>query len=145
MEENFNIMYNEVYDFLQILGDKYINKIPKNLYDFIEKQQVSEYKSNIVKNDEIYKQLSDNALTFIAYLNLKYWCSEETKNQLLLKYKENDNYIEEVTRQRYNPDNLFKDKNIEIEKNIEQTQLIEYKKDSIFRKLQKFISHIFKH
>ena len=47
MEDNFNIMYNEVYYFLQIIGDKYINKIPKDLYNFIKNQQVSEYKLKV--------------------------------------------------------------------------------------------------
>lgn len=145
MEDNFNIMYNEVYYFLQILGDKYINKIPKDLYNFIKNQQVSEYKFKVIKNDEIYKQLSNNSLTFIAYLNINYWCSEETKNKLLLKYKENDDYMEETARKKYDPDNLFRNKQKIIEKNFENMALVEYKKDSIFRKLQDFIMKVFKH
>lgn len=145
-EDKFDIMYNEVYDFLQILGDKYINKLPKDLYKFIESQQVSEYNFKIIMNNEIHKQLSNNALTFIAYLNLNYWCSEEAKNQLLLKYKENDDYMEEIAKQKYNTDNLFKNKPkvTDIEENIDEIAMVEYKKDSIFEKLKKFIVRIFK-
>ena len=32
---NESITYAEVYEILNLLGEKYINKIPKKLYDFI--------------------------------------------------------------------------------------------------------------
>ena len=53
--------------------------------------------------------------------------------------------FEEKKKVKYNPDNIFKDK---IEKNIENTnnnsQMTEYKKESLFNRIKKFLLGIFK-
>lgn len=36
MIDNFNIMFNEVYSVLNLLGREYIYKLPNNVYEFIK-------------------------------------------------------------------------------------------------------------
>ena len=48
-------------------------------------------------------------------------------------------------REKYNPDNLFKNKQNNVEINQQsQTALVEYKEDSIFKKIKRFILSIIK-
>ena len=81
-------------------------------------------------------------------LNLNYWCKDENEKQEMLKiYAENDKKIEAEMRERYNPDNLFKNKEKKEQNNEvkqENTELIEYKKQNIFKKILNKIMKIFK-
>ena len=81
-------------------------------------------------------------------LNLNYWCKDENEKKELLKmYSENDKKIEAEMRERYNPDNLFKKKEKEEQNNEvkqENTELIEYKKQNIFKKILNKIMKFFK-
>ena len=81
-------------------------------------------------------------------LNLNYWCDDENEKKELLKmYSENDKKIEAEMRERYNPDNLFTKKekvkpNNEVKQ--ENTELIEYKEQNIFKKILNKIMKFFK-
>lgn len=79
-------------------------------------------------------------------LNLQYWCEDETKKQRLKKiYDNNENEYQIKLREKYNTDNLFKSKQRNIEINQQsQTALVEYKEDSIFKKIKKFILNLLK-
>jgi len=46
MIDNFNIMFNEVYSVLNLLGREYIYKLPNNVYEFI--------KNYILNNSKIF-------------------------------------------------------------------------------------------
>lgn len=64
-------------------------------------------------------------------------------------YSENDKKIEAEMRERYNPDNLFKKKEKEKEEQNnevkqENTELIEYKEQNIFKKILNKIMKFFK-
>ena len=62
-------------------------------------------------------------------------------------YSENDKKIEAEMRERYNPDNLFKKKE-KVEQNNEvkeeNTEIIEYKEQNIFKKILNRIMKFFK-
>ena len=47
MIDNFNIMFNEVYSVLNLLGREYIYKLPNNVYEFIKNERVPNYEFNI--------------------------------------------------------------------------------------------------
>ena len=84
-------MYNEVYEFYILLGDDYINRLPKELFRFIESERDEEYSFSFDVTKDISNQLSQEALCLIAYLNLKYFSSPEEKDYLLKAYAKNDN------------------------------------------------------
>ena len=81
-------------------------------------------------------------------LNLNYWRKDEKEKEEMLKiYSENDKKIEAKMRERYNPDNLFKKKEKEEQNNEvkqENTELIEYKEQNIFKKILNKIMKFFK-
>ena len=105
--------YAEVYCFINSLGDKYKSKIPISVYNVIESNRDKNYNIEINANQEISQgMLSHEALALISALNLQYWCtSEEEKNELKQKYKENN----EKEKEKYSYDNLFKNNNKTID------------------------------
>ena len=55
------------------------------------------------------------------------------------------NINEKELREKYNPDNLFKNKQKVVETdNVQETALMEYKEDTIFKKIKRFILKFFK-
>jgi len=80
--------YSEVYEIINFLGDEYIKKIPKKLYEFIENNRDKEYKPNFNKKDVESlneKSISRKAVAIIAFLNLNYWEEDEEKKEKLEK------------------------------------------------------------
>ena len=140
MENNkTNIMYNEVYDFLNIVGLKYINLIPNKMYEFIQNNKVLDYETNIDLRKNISSQISNEALAFIAYLNLMYLCKPEEKEKLIEKYKQNDINEEIKKKEKYNPETIFSKENLKIEEETKEVQLVEYKSPSFWKRLINFI------
>ena len=129
--------YSEVYSFLNIAGEEYINKIPIKLYQVIENNRDFNY-NPVYKSNQIMtrEMISKEALSLIAGLNLQYWCEEEEKKRLKECYIEN----ERKEQVKYSYENLFK-KEPNKETVIEnETALITYeKKSSVFWKLIKRI------
>lgn len=78
-------------------------------------------------------------ICLLTILDINYWCETEEEKQLILnKLKDNDRIKEEELKERYNPDNIFKRKDKENENiniNPENVALIEYKEKSIFKKI----------
>ena len=133
-------IYSEVYQILNLLGNDYIDKLPTSLINMLrEKREVNynpEYTDDIPLNEQNIKK---ETMSIIALLYLNYWCEDENEKlevKQILKSNE-DNYQLEL-RERYNPDNIFKNYKQEskkVEANIDdETSMIPYKK-SIFRKI----------
>ena len=59
-------------------------------------------------------------------------------------YSENERKYQEELRKKYNPDNLFKNKQKTTDENVEETAMIEYKKENIFSKIMTFLKNLFK-
>lgn len=99
-------IYSEVYSFLQILGDEYINKIPQKLYKEFEIKRNLNYNPKYEINLENNKlDISRKALTILSALNLQYWEENEEKNSLLKKiYQNNSKILEIEKKKKYNID-----------------------------------------
>lgn len=133
-------IYSEVYQILNLLGNDYIDKLPTSLINMLrEKREINynpEYTDDIPLNEQNIKK---ETMSIITLLYLNYWCEDEDEKlevKQILKSNE-DNYQLE-RRERYNPDNIFKNYKQEskkVEANIDdETSMMPYKK-SIFRKI----------
>ena len=138
--------YSEIDSFIELLDEYNKNKIPKKLREYFKKEKDIEYTKNINPNQPIKEQnLKEETLALIAILNLQYWCEDENEKQRLKAiYAENERKYQNELKEKYNPDNLFKNKQKEVEKKIEETAMVEYKEDSLFTKIKKFIVNILK-
>ena len=151
MDRTFMIAYSEVNAILNLLDEELLNKIPKKLRILISENKLNDYNVIIDPNIPLKEQkISREALSILAVLNYKYWCTEEKKKKKLLKkFNENERIKQEKMREKYNPDKIFKNTiETEIEENkekIENKYLIEYdKKENFFIKIINKIKDILK-
>lgn len=150
MEVKTNDIYSEVYSILNLLGDSYINKIPRKALDIIKNERNMNYNPKYDFSIDINSQdIKRETKAMIALLRLSYWCtSEEEKIKLSNQFKENEKRYQELLKAKYNTDNLFKNKNtmknINEEVKTKQIFMVEYKEKNFLQKIFDKIKHIFK-
>lgn len=148
MENNLLKAYSEVDKILSFMEIRYVEKVPKKMREMFKNEKLQDYEPNIDKNIPLEEQqLERKTLAILAMLNLNYWCeNEEEKEELIRAYSNNDKKRNEELREKYNPDNIFKNKNKERE--VEQiteeiTAIAEYKKENFIKKLLSKIKRLF--
>lgn len=136
--------YSEIDIFLSLLTDEQINMIPDTLKELFKREKDPDYIKGIDPSVPIEDQnLKPETLALIAFLNLKYWCTDEEEKERLRKvYSQNQELCDSTLQVGYNPEEMFKDKNQEV--NEEETQITEYKKETFFKKLFNKITKLFK-
>lgn len=149
MENNLSKSYTEILLILSYMEQEYIDMIPKKLLELFNKEKDKNYQPKINPNISLAEQnLQRKTLALLAMLNLNYWCKDEKEKEEMLKiYSKNDKKIEAKMREIYNPDNLFKKKEKEEQNNEvkqENTELIEYKEQNMFKKILNKIMKFFK-
>lgn len=125
--------YTEVYKVLENMPQEYVNKIPNKIINLLETSKLENYEIDIDKQNPIDRtKLSKQALTILAMLNYQYWCpNSKIKNDLYKNYLSNEEKQNQELQEKYNPDNLFKNKKIDKIEFKEETQaLVEYKETS---------------
>jgi len=133
----------EINEILSYLPNEYIQRIPKKLRDFFKKVKSNNYISKI----DPYKPLGEQELkpktkTILTIIYWNYWCNEEEKRNIDRVLIENDQKYEKELKEKYNPDNLFKNKQEQIVK--EKTNLpIEIREETFFKKLVSYIKRLF--
>lgn len=136
--------YSEVSSFLNILLEEDRNKIPKKLRDLIENEKSKEYTPTYSYDIPIENQnISDEAIAMIALLHLNYWCRDNNeKERLNTIFDDNENKYQKELSEKYNPDNLFKNKQSKVETVENSVAMIEYK-ESIFTKIKNWFKRTY--
>lgn len=141
-----NIAYAKAYtEVLEII--KYF---PKEEYAKIPVEKIEFYKNNMDKNynfkinpeiDLSEQSISPEANAIMINLFTDYYATEEQKVKIKNILDSNQQKEEQEKRERYNPDNIFKNRNSE---NIIQNEvaLVEYK-ESIFKRFINKIKSFF--
>ena len=111
MDENKKVNA-EILAVLMALGDKYINKIPSTVMDYLTNNSDLSAMPSIDANKRIEEQnISKEARAFLTMLKLKYWCkSEEEKENLLKLLDENEKKYQKEINEKYDVKNLFQKK-----------------------------------
>lgn len=103
-------IYSEVYSILNLLGKEHINKLPISLFSMIKNNRKKEYNPTYNPNISLKEQkIKKESLATIALLHLNYWCkTEEEKIKLKKLFNQNEKKYQTEIREKYNPDNIFK-------------------------------------
>ena len=149
MENNLSKAYTEILLILSYMEQKYADMIPKKLLELFNEEKDKNHQPNINPNISLAEQnLQRKTLVLLAMLNLNYWRKDEKEKEEMLKiYSENDKKIKAEMREIYNLDNIFKKKEKGEQNNAvkqENTELIEYKEQNIFKKILNKIMRFFK-
>lgn len=99
----------EINEILKYMPKEEVEKIPSKLREFFKEVSSKDYVTNINPNMPLDKQqIKEKTKDIIALIYRNYWCSEEERKELDQKLIENDRKFEEELREKYNPDNIFK-------------------------------------
>lgn len=131
--------YKEVLTILDHMDLEYKEKVPKKLIEFFERNTAEDYDFKLDPKKSFQEQeLKEKTISLLAMLYLSYWCKDENeKQELILKYTENEKIYEDNLEEMYGADRLFKNKN----KN--ENQLTKTEKTTILRKIKEFFKKIF--
>lgn len=143
MGNNYEKAYTEI---LEIL--KYI---PKEEYERIPKEKILFFEENCDKNYEfkfdINKSLDEQEFlretnAIIVVLFRDYFATDTQKEKLQRILLENERKYQEELREKYNPDDIFKKKQVDIKKEEikeENVQMVEYKEPILRRIVNKIL------
>ncbi len=130
----------EVEYILRKLDDEYINKIPQEVWDYINKNKDKNYVFEY-DNDKILSEqnLNIDTISILTYINMEYLLEEKERRELLELLKKDDMVAEQQKKEKYNPEDLFKNKKEEPKEPI---SLIEVKIEKWYEKLFSFFRKI---
>ena len=145
MVNETELAYAEVDAILELLEDEYVNRIPAQVREFFKKEKNKEYILNIRSDIGLDGQkIKAETISLLTLLQINYLCdSEEERKEILKELQENDRLKEEESREKYNPDNIFKNRINKLEKE-ENVAMVEYKEPSFIRRILDRIKILFK-
>lgn len=142
------LAYAEIDEILNLLEDEYKEKIPENVRSFFKEERNNDYIPQIDTSKPLIEQnLKRETLVLLAILNLNYWCENEREKQEFLNQLAENEKEKRKLEEKYNPDNLFKNKAKNSNENNlyeENLQMIEYKKPNFIQRLLGKIAKFFK-
>ena len=141
MKNENRIAYSEVYSFIESLPVHEYKKIPKDVVDYINWHREYNYEFKYDQTKTIDEQnISKEAAAMIIKLYSDYFADEDKKKQINNLIHKNEQRKSEEAIEKYNPDNLFKSEN----NNLEEKSMVECKKENFWIRLGKYIKNVFK-
>ena len=134
-----SVAYSEVYEIINQLEDDLVNKIPQKLIEFFDEERDKNYSPKIDINLPLNEQkINRHTMILLTILNLNYWCeTKEEKQELLKILNENEEKVKQRERQlkEGNFNNFLKGNVNKVENSESNTDLVQYKKESLIQKL----------
>ena len=139
--------YSEIYEILNLMEDEDKERVPQEVRDFFEEQRMKEYKPKIRTDIPLTEQnLKRETVVLLTILVINYWCDSEEEKQSFIDELEKNEKIKMKLQEKYNPDNLFKNrkktKEDVVMEQVENVEMIQYK-ENLFTKLKKWFEKIF--
>ena len=95
MKDDIGIVYSELYEILKNINKEKVMKIPPKVINKIINERDENYEVKINWNKSLTEQdINQNTKNILAWINLKYWASEEEKDILLEKIERNKDKYE---------------------------------------------------
>lgn len=144
--ENYACAYKEVIEVLKYTKREDVNKIPKSRILLWRINMSKDYDFKIDTTKTLEEQnLSKEAKAIIANIFKKYWATDYQKERIEAKEKFDIEQMEKEKYQKYNPDDIFKNRkqNIQQEEVASKTvSMVEYR-EPLFKRILNKIKNIF--
>ena len=140
-------VYVDISIIIKMMPIEMREKISKSFINFIEKNKSNNYVSNINPKIPIREQnIRKETKEMLGIIYRDYLCSNEERNKLLKQEEQEIKQYEEELRQKYDPNDIFKNKQKEYnyEKEKVNVAMAEYKKETLIEKILKFFKSRFK-
>lgn len=142
--------YTEVIEIIKYFPNEEYAKIPLEKINYYKENMDKDYNFQINPNIELEKQnISREANAILVTLFNDYFATDRQKEILNNLLKQNQQILEELKQEKYNPNNLFmqsktqQQNTVTIQENNSENSLIEIK-ENFFTKFINFIKNIFK-
>lgn len=142
--------YTEVIEIIKYFPNEEYAKIPLEKINYYKENMDKDYNFQIDPNIELEKQnISREANAILVTLFNDYFATDRQKEILNNLLKQNQQILEELKQEKYNPSNLFmqsktqQQNTVTIQENNSENSLIEIK-ENFFTKFINFIKNIFK-
>ena len=136
-----NKVLKQVYVILKEFPKEQLEKIPKNVYEYILKNKDNNYNFEINQDFELNSNsVLPGTIKIMEILFLEYIATEEEKNEIIDIMNKNEKEYQEKVRLEYNMDFLNKRKKSEFLKESNNLP-IEVKKENFFIKIISIINN----
>lgn len=142
-ETTYAQAYTEVLEILKNLPEVEYNKIPKEKIEFYKENCDLSYHFVL---DKDLKNISKRANAIIVSIYNNYFLAPKQKETLHNILVDNERKAEELRKEKYNPDDIFKNnkvENVKDELTNENNQMMEIKEENIFIKIMNKIKIFF--
>ena len=141
ISKEYAMAYKEVITILSYVPEIDIEKIPKEKIEFYRSNMDNEYEYKIDETKPFeYQGMSNITRAVLANLFKNYWATQYQKERIEAKEKYDLQKIEWEKKQKYNPDNIFKNNQAN---NVFASNLpTEIKKKSFLRKVVDFFKSV---
>ena len=144
MEDNYPKAYKEVIEILKYVPEKSVNKIPQTMLDTFKAKMDKEYNFIVDINKAFEEQeLLEETKAIFANIFRDYWATPYQKERIEAKEEYDRKQIEKLKQEKYNPNNIFKTREMQInDKNINNLPM-EVKKEQFYQKIISWMKKIF--
>lgn len=144
MEETKVKTLSETYCLLKHFPKAYIEKIPPKILELINHFSDSKYYIDIDTEKTLDEQnISEETKNMLIVFKYNYWSTEGEKQMIYDKLDENEMKYQQELREKYNYENIFKNKSTQVNVAEKNVTMIEYK-EPIFKSILNRIKSIFK-
>lgn len=159
MEDNYSKAYKEIVEILKYVPEESVNKIPKEMRDMFEAEQLKTYNFQIDTEKTFEEQeLLEETKAILANIFRDYWATDYQKARIIEKENQDREEWERQKREKYNSNDIFKNRNTttkdnDISQDIQEQLNEEYNKNlpmevqkqNIFQRLLSFIKKLIRH
>lgn len=150
MKQEYREAFTEVNVIIQLMPEELVDKIPSRFRVMLEEEKDKNYHPDIKEPLEEQK-LKEETIIILGLIYRDFLCSPEERKELQEKdakeLQEVQMAMEEEMREKYNPDDIFKNRrknNSEEQSHTENTSMIVVKEEKWYQKIFQIIKKLFK-
>lgn len=146
MKEVYREAFSEVDAILGLMPVNLLKKIPERFRQIIKSEKSINYKPIISEPIEEF-ELKEESIIILALIYRDFLCSKEEKEKLKLRDAQRVREAEDEIREKYNPDDIFKNRNnrkIDKNEDIVTKTSIAVVEEKWYQKLFNIVKKIFK-
>lgn len=149
LKPEYREAFEEIYEIFSLMPKELLDKIPTKFYEMIKEERDTSYFSNIQEPLEKQK-LKNETIIILGLIYRDFLCSPDEKKRLQEKdakeFQEVEKALEEEIREKYNPNDIFKNRNKTISEETqasEDTRITVVQEEKWYQKLFNLIKNLF--
>ena len=150
MKQEYKEAFTEVNEIIKMMPIELVNKIPSKFREMIVEEKYKNYIPDIKEPIEKCK-LKNETIIILGLIYRDFLCSPDERKKLQEKdareLQEVEKAIEEEIREKYNPDDIFKNRNkivLQEEQPSEETRMTIVQEEKLYQKIFNLIKGLFR-